>query len=302
MNTIRTIHLVYFSGTGGTKRVSEYIQAALEARGVKVITTELTRGHYQQKDADFLIILYPVYAMNAPNPVDEWIASAQEGNGKPAAVLSVSGGGEVTPNMACRVGAIRRLEGKGYRVTYESMFIMPSNIFIQIDDTLCAMLFKASQLKVKRVISDILAGKTVRTKPHVVDRVLAKLGLVEKRALVFFSKKLKASEQCSGCSWCASHCPRHNITMRNGKPSFGKECVACLCCIYGCPQKAIEAGKGKILVLKSGYNLEGVEQRIQSITEFPTASIAARGFGLHGVRQYLEENLEQEKLPSSPKV
>jgi hypothetical protein len=44
-----------------------------------------------------LIILYPVYAFNAPRPVYDFISSLPMSNKAQAAVISVSGGGEVSP-------------------------------------------------------------------------------------------------------------------------------------------------------------------------------------------------------------
>lgn len=294
MQDIKSVHIVYFSGTGSTARVADYLKKAFGGHEIAITETQLNTKSYTEQNADLLVILYPVYAFNAPMPIDEWIAQAPAGEGRTAAVFSVSGGGEVSPNTACRTGVIRQLEGKGYDVCYESMFVMPSNVFITLNDVLCAMLLKASQNKAERVATDILSGRTVRTKPYAIDLQMSKLGLIEKRSGgVSFAKKLKATEQCSGCSWCVIHCPRGNITMQDGKPVFGKQCIVCLRCVYGCPQKAIVPGAGKLVVLKKGYDFKDIEKRSRTQTEFPPAADIAKGYVLNGIKKYLEENLGQ---------
>jgi len=240
-------------------------------------------------DADMLVLFFPVHAFNAPKPIDEWIASAANGEDRPAAVISVSGGGEISPNTACRVEVIKKLKGKGYDVFYENMLIMPSNVMIRYDDVLSAMVLRTTAQKSDRAVSDILAGNRMRLKPHLVDRFLSKLGSLEKAYGNIFGKRLKADNNCTGCAWCANHCPRGNISMRENKPDFGSECVVCLRCVYGCPQNAIVPGSGKWVVLKDGYDLKTIENLAFQLTEFPPPSQTAKGLMLKGVRKYIEE-------------
>ena len=170
------------------------------------------------------------------------------------------------------------------------MFVMPSNIIISYTDTLSAMLLRATPQKSERVVSDILSGKRNRTKPHLIDRFISKLGILEKNYGKSFGKKLKVNDRCIGCSWCADNCPRGNITMQDKKPVFGSKCVICLRCVYGCPKKAIVPGMGKFIVIKEGYNLKAVESRTNQMTEFPPISQIAKGFIFKGVRKYLKDN------------
>lgn len=291
MSAIKTVQLVYFSGTGGTARIAGCFEKAFKAYNIDFINTELNKDEYTKIKADFLVLLYPVYALNAPKPVDEWLSSAPEGGGMPAAVISVSGGGEATPNTACRAGAIRQLEDKGYDVRYETMFVMPSNVFISYDDALTAMLVKIYPLKAKQAVADILSGKRLRTRPNIPDRILTKLGAMEKKIGHLFAEGLAADNNCVGCSWCAAHCPRCNITMRNGRPIFGNRCVICLSCVYGCPKRAISPRHGKVLVLKQGYDLKAIEGQARQAVDLPTVLRSARGFLYKGVKKYIEENI-----------
>lgn len=47
---------------------------------------------------------------------------------------------------------------------------------------------------------------------------------------------------CTSCGHCAKVCPKGNITMRDGRPQWGRNCVQCVACIHRCPVRAIEFG------------------------------------------------------------
>lgn len=296
MKKIESVHIVFFSGTGGTARIANALENEFTKKHITVVKTELNGSVNKPQKADVLILLYPVYACNAPKPVEEWIAKAPMGNGMPAAVLSVSGGGEVTPNTACRVETIKRLRRKGYKVRYENAFVMPSNFLIGYSDILSAMILQKSEDKSKLVVDDILKGKQRFTQPKRIDRIIATLAVVEKSGCKLFGKRLKANNSCSSCGWCSMQCPRKNIVIKNGRPSFGDRCVICMRCIYGCPKHAIEAGFGKCIVLKNGYDLMKLEERTKRMVRFPLVSDITRGYALGGVKKYLEEDTLQRRI------
>lgn len=290
MDKIDSVQLFYFSGTQGTALAAQKISDCLNAHGVKTLISEL-KDPKPIQPSNFFMLLYPVYDFGAPKPVEEWIKQLQAVHQIPAAIISVSGGGEISPNTACRVSAIKGLEEKGYDVCYESMIVMPSNVFIHYDDMISALLLKKLPIKAEEIVSDILAGKRVRTGPLKIDYFFAVLGSIGRNYGKSFSKHLSAEDTCIGCSWCKNHCPRNNISMQNGKPSFGKKCTICLRCVYGCPKKAIRvSGFCKALILKEGYDLKTMEQRACSLpSELPLSSIA-NGYLYSGVRKYLNIN------------
>ncbi len=57
------------------------------------------------------------------------------------------------------------------------------------------------------------------------------------------SKKFAASDACISCGTCVKVCPRNNIQLQGGKPSFGRNCIGCLSCVQFCPKAAINVGR-----------------------------------------------------------
>ena len=137
----KRINIVYYSGTGGTERVAKCFEETYNQAGYDVWIHRIFAGkEIQNNEKVPLLLIYTVHACNAPEAVYKWIDGIEFANKIPAAVISVSGGGEVSPNTACRISAIKRLEKKGYKVTYDKMLVMPSNWMVATKKPLATML------------------------------------------------------------------------------------------------------------------------------------------------------------------
>ena len=287
---IKTVKIAYFSGTGSTARVADAFENELNRRGLPVTKSEIRGGNlYSDEKEDLLILLFAVHAFNAPRIVYQWIDSLSGAKKIPVAVISVSGGGEITPNTACRLSSIRRLEKKNYRVVYEKMMVMPSNWVMRTDDGLAIRLLDVLPSKVECIVDDLLEGVVCRTRPKLIDRVFSRIWEMEKTGARFFGRNLRVNAKCNSCGWCAKNCSANNITMLDNKPAFGEKCILFLKCIYGCPKQAIEAGTFKFIVLKEGYDLKALEKRMQGIHPAPVEDLA-KGYIWKGVKKYLLED------------
>jgi ferredoxin len=240
------------------------------------------------KQVDRVILIYAVHAMDAPAPVYEWIASMPQGAGLPAAVISVSGGGEVWPNTSCRVAAIRALEKMGYSVNYETMMVMPSNWITQGNDHVVMHVLKKLPEVASRISDEILVDINRRSPFRLGTRLLMPLSRMEKKQAAEFGRNLGAGESCSSCGWCEENCPRENIHLEKGRPVFGDKCIICLRCIYGCPNRSIKANKGSFIVVKSGFDLEAIKNRMEGVPLEPVDK-CCKGLLWIGVKNYLED-------------
>lgn len=289
------VRIVYFSGTGGTARAAFCFAESFKQKGIDVVMESLDRQKADSLAAllidetvGLLLVLYPVYAFDAPIPVYEWIERLGLARSLPCAVISVSGGGEVWPNTFSRLGCIKALGSRGYNVFYERMLVMPANVFSKTEDICSMQLLKILPLKAEHSVKEMLAGKRRRIKKPLGAGIIAFLAKTEKHKSKSFGQGLRVRECCGGCGWCAENCPRKNICIENGRPVFDKECVICLRCIYGCPQKAIYSPHYSFLLLKEGYSLDELEGLMKDSEDLPKNKIRG-GFLYKGVKKYLED-------------
>jgi flavodoxin/ferredoxin len=279
---IKRFTLAYYSGTGCTKEVCDCFEKQLNR--LELNCRKINIASYDPKDiteTDFLLIFSPVYAFRLVSLVERWISNLPSVNNTSAAIISVSGGGEMSPNTACRDYSKRLLIKKGYNFIYEQMIVMPSNFAIQAEQQLNYNLINALPNKVNHIITDILSQKERLTVPKLQDRFFASIGRAEHFGAKFFGASIHASSNCNKCGLCVHNCPNKNIKMVHGLPKFGFRCLWCLKCIYACPCKALAPRFLKFSVLKNGFNLEKMKaetsQYADKIDSKPRKSILWEG-------------------------
>lgn len=310
---MKNVLIVYYTGTGSTKLVAEEVQSNLSMKNVTADMhrlTEASKDDLIQKAAacQSLILIYAVHAFNAPDLVYTWLRDLNEqgqltdGMQKKAMVISVSGGGDMLSNTACRVKAKRLLEKKRFKVVTEAMVAMPNNWMSATPDDISKALIGVMPKKVDQWIDAFIQNKAVGVLPtKVIDRVITSLGRLEVKGGIQFGKNIKVGEACNGCGWCANNCPASNITMVDSDraannmqtdhaiPIFGQVCHFCLGCIYGCPQKALTPGKMKFAVIPTGYPLNKYMQQPEVPLTESEIMAQLKGVSWNGVRRYLEE-------------
>lgn len=286
--------IVFFSGTGGTKRIAKKMEETLVSHGYGVnlfpldlsIQDSLTIENEKIKKSKYLFVFFPVYSFNAPKPIFEWIQELPVIEGKPTIVVSVSGGGEISINKSSRTACIQALEEKGFNVFYEKMLVMPSNFAITANDDLNMWLLKIMPEKVMKIVEEVINDKNNRIEVN--KRSKKRKSELFLHGSKKFGLSLNASEACNSCNWCANNCPRDNIKMDSGKPVFSDKCIMCMRCIYSCPSKAITSDKFRFATLKNGYNLKALENKMKD-KKLQPISKCSKGILWIGARKYLFE-------------
>ncbi len=285
----KKIEIIYFSGTGGTKRAADAFVNEFIKQGISVHCHEVhAKKPYTAQDHDLLLMLYPVYAMNAPRPVYEFIDKLPMAEKKLAAVISVSGGGEVIPNTASRLHCIQHLRKRGYRICYEHMLIMPANFIVPTPKELSLMLLKVLPDKVRRIVADLLSGIVRRTEPYLIDRIISVFTEAQKKGSKLYGKNIRVSSACNGCGLCAKACTTGNIKLQDGKPIFAYRCCLCLRCIYHCPMKALKPAIARSFILKEGFSLKELEKELPDFQPIDVNSYQY-GDGFAGLKKYFLE-------------
>jgi len=295
--SMKRVKLVCFSGTGGTKRFTSLLETCLiknscdvtvlylETKSIEIAKRE---GTFYDNSYDLITILFPVHAFDAPEPVYKWIKALPNCKSVSVALISVSAGGEIWINQACRFGLIKVLSQKGYDVFYERMIIMPSNMLIATKETFSMRLLQLLPIKAENTAKEILELKQRRIKTKFKSRLLTRLAKIEKVTSKLFGKELRIKKSCTQCGLCVKSCPMGNIKMNHGTPHFGWHCVECLRCVYICPTHSIYPIISRYMVIKEGYDLERIGKQLENTVLESDEEITSGGYSFF--KEYIKND------------
>jgi len=267
---MQNIRIDYYTGTGGSELVAKLLADKLRDNNLNVEVNRIYRDNInglKTLEIDYYILIFPVHSFNAPKPIYEWVEQLR-GNHCNTAVISVSGGGNVITNSACRCKTVKLLQNSNFNVIFEEMIRMPNNWMKVPDKKKYTTILLELPNKIDEISQTIISEK--RKKKHIywIDYLIAALGEAEKKGTRKFGNRIKVLDTCIACGLCSENCCSSNIQMENqtlsdlqGKPRFGNRCDMCLGCVYNCPQKALQPTWGALQIDKNGYDLRLMYQK-----------------------------------------
>ena len=230
--------IFYLSGSGNSLYAAQQIAEKLEECRLETIGSYL-RKPYAVKD-EVVGIVSPVYCFALPPVVAQFLEKLQAKPNYCFGVVTIGGNqGRALKQMS------EALAAKGITLNYAQTVIMPDNFF-GIPDEKRKEQLKAAEPTIAKFAEEIAQGKA--DVAAVKEAMLWKLFGTSAswwylKNRLNFEKMTVDATKCVGCGICADICQMENITLVDGKPSFGNSCANCLGCVHWCPQSAISAGK-----------------------------------------------------------
>ncbi len=297
--------IVYYTGTGNTRRALGLVAGELERSGWTVSMTDIGTSTVPEAPGpgDMLILGFPTLGFSPPASVCEYIArlprpAADSGPAEsstrgptgrmeapfstPFAVIVCACGSSLTKSGRIARGwsgtasmaAAAELAGRGYQ-TRASADISYTENWTQVVDphdgkTRKAMT-AAGDAEAKAFGADLAAGRFRIIERGVAGRVFGiPVGWIfRKLARKVLARMFVADSSCTGCGLCARCCPAAAIRMKAGRPSWNLDCTACNRCINACPSRSIQTSTAR-LVLVGGANV------VLAFAVWPIAGVAAR--------------------------
>ncbi|MDE6401324.1 MAG: EFR1 family ferrodoxin [Clostridiales bacterium] len=260
------ILLIYFSGTGNTKRITELYKSEFDKLVYETDTVELPDGTdaLKQINADAYELIgfgYPIHAFNAPKVIlraCKALPKQRKRNGsiteKRVFVFKTSG----EPVRMSDVSSLKMrniLKRRGYRVTNEYQYVMPYNIIFRHTDKQVYKMWQTAQALVPAHIAEITSGISHLPKKIFMGGFLAWVLRAEHWGAHINGKLYRATKNCVKCGKCVKLCPVNNIRIKkNGKVKFGGKCIMCMRCSMYCPKNAIELGLFKSWKVNGEYS------------------------------------------------
>ena len=235
--------IFYYSGTGNSKYAAKRIADAL-GDTLLSMNARIKAGDFSPVETgERLVVVTPTYAWRIPRIVRDWLMKT-ELRGAERIWFVMTCGSEIGD-----AGSYNRAlcQAKGVGCMGTAQLVMPENYIAMFNapqaDEARAIVAKAEP-DIDRVIASIRAEEAFApTRRGLYDRFMS--GPVNP---IFYSFCVKAdaftvSDACVGCGRCEKLCPTNTVTLRDGKPVWGKGCTHCMACICYCPTEAIEYGK-----------------------------------------------------------
>ena len=238
--------ILYFSGTGNSNYVAKRIADALGDALVNLNDRIKASDTSLVETGERVIIVTPTYAWRIPRIVRDWLRKTELRDAKRAwfgmTCGSEIGNADKYNRELCAEKAISCM-GTAQIVmpeNYIAMFSAP-----QADEA--QKIVAKAEPSIDRAIAAIQNNQPFApTRNNLYDRFMS--GPVNPIFYKFFVKAnaFTVSSACIGCGQCVKRCPMNNVTLKDGKPFWGKNCTHCMACICYCPKEAIEYGKKSV--------------------------------------------------------
>jgi ferredoxin len=258
---MKTIGIFYFSGTGNTRIVAELLRDAFIKQNYQVDLTRIEDvmnglATFDPAKYDMIGFGSQVIGYGVPNLVKDFLKKLPEGQHQKAFIFRLAGG--VAPiNYNVSKYMIRVLKAKGYDVFHERLFSLGSNWIKRFSDPVVQQLYRSTIEKVDQMGLELIEGRERFYQTGFWMRL--GMGIVSFFSGQFFrltGLDYRVSSSCENCGLCARNCPSKNITIKNGKPSFGLNCSCCMRCLYNCPKQAIQLRNLSFFAVEGGYNIK----------------------------------------------
>ena len=238
--------IFYFSGTGNSNYVAKRIADALGDALVNLNDRIKASDTSPVEIGERLIIVTPTYAWRIPRVVRDWLLKTELRGARQAWFVMTCGGEIGNADQYNR----ELCAEKAISCMGTAQIVMPENYIAMFS---APQADKARQIVAKaepdidRAIAAIQSNQPFApTRNNLYDRFMS--GPVNPIFYKFFVKAdaFAVSDACIGCGQCAKRCPINNVTLKDGKPVWGRNCTHCMACICYCPKEAIEYGKKSV--------------------------------------------------------
>jgi len=236
--------IFYFSATGNSLHFAKQLAKGLHADKM-ISISEVIENNPLETSAERVGLVFPVYAWGPPRIVVDFLRKLTL-KGKPYIFSIATCVGIPAKTLVTVKNELRRKGADldaGFVIRAERSSLMKMNA---LDKIIIALDKKRKSLQTgnERLREVFTTVRELRKhKPETSSWAANIFGtLFHDKGIDYFKSaagSFKVSGDCKGCGICVRVCPRANINLLKGVPSFGDNCEFCHACIQWCPEFAI---------------------------------------------------------------
>ena len=238
--------ILYYTGTGNSAYTAKRIAGAVGVEALDLFERLRDNDTSPLESKKPWVIVTPTYAWRIPRIVRDWLDKTE-----------LRGSRDIYFVMTCgsEIGNADKYNRelcaeKAISCMGTAQIVMPENyiaMFSAPQADKARQIVAQAEPSIDRAIAAIQRNQPFApTRNKLYDRFMS--GPVNPIFYKCFVKAnaFTASSACIGCGQCAKRCPMNNVTLKDGKPVWGKACTHCMACICYCPVSAIEYGKKSV--------------------------------------------------------
>ena len=268
------IVIFYFTGTGNTKYVCDYLSEVMSNKNVNTKAIDITnittkKANMLINQSNIVFLAYPIYGSDMPENMKAFIQTMPNVKDKILGVIC-------TQYLFSGDGAsimYKKLHKKGYNQRWAYQINMPSNLslkgspFHQSADYEYheTKHLQKARIKIERIAQNIENNKKRLGDHTIIHKIMAmsQRPLYSKIERKKYTKALNINyDKCTTCGLCVDSCPNNVLIIENGRVIFKnrEKCTVCLRCLNFCPQVAITFNGGNKEPLFKGPTKEIYKQ------------------------------------------
>ena len=236
--------IYYFTGSGNSLAIARSLAEGLGETEVLPIAKSM--GGFEGAEEERIGIISPVFAWGPPRMVAEFLRRFRAKRNQYVFAISDCGG---TPGATLkRIEALLRSGGTrlgaGFAVRGDVHVLLPGGDemgIIRFAQRVAKEPPRHFAERKEELLQAILSK--AEHKPETSNWAGNMLGRLTYGAAMFSfrrrDKGFSVSDACVSCGVCTRVCPRKNVRLVNGRPTWHQDCEMCNACILWCPQTAI---------------------------------------------------------------
>jgi Pyruvate/2-oxoacid:ferredoxin oxidoreductase delta subunit/flavodoxin len=241
--------IYYFSATGNSLVLARKIGTGLGNTELVAIPQAL-HGTINT-DVERIGLVFPVYAWGMPRIVLDFVKRLKLQ--KDQYVFAVATCGAVPGGTLKKLGKLVRKNGgrlaAGFAVKEAAYALLGGgNPLMKLIAKIAKPISRNGAERLPEILTAVQNNQSHR--PEISSALINLIATsFYGMALQFFKTADKAfwvNDACTGCQVCARLCPRNNIEIVAGRPTWKHDCELCFGCVQWCPNAAIQYQEGSV--------------------------------------------------------